>query len=78
MKICNAKIGDSIFFSCGSKNNVEKILSIARNKLGVDLGLINDDEFSFCWIIDYPMFETDEFQAKLNLVTILFQCLKET
>ena len=37
MKICNAKIGDSIFFSCGSKNNVEKILSIARNKLGVRL-----------------------------------------
>ena len=60
MKICNAKIGDSIFFSCGNKNNVEKILSIARNKLGVDLGLINDDEFSFCWIIDYPMFEIDE------------------
>ena len=54
MKICNAKIGDSIFLSCGNKNNVEKILSIARNKLGVDLGLINDDEFSFCWIIDYP------------------------
>ena len=66
MKICNAKIGDSIFFSCGSKNNVEKILSIARNKLGVDLGLINDDEFSFCWIIDYPMFETDEQSGKIK------------
>ncbi len=66
MKICNAKIGDSIFFSCGSKNNVEKILSIARNKLGTDLGLINDKEFSFCWIIDYPMFETDELSGKIK------------
>ena len=66
MKICNAKIGDSIFLSCGSKNNVEKILSIARNKLGVDLGLINDDEFSFCWIIDYPMFEIDEVSGKIE------------
>ena len=37
MKICNAKIGDSIFFSCGNKNNVEKILSVARNKLGLSL-----------------------------------------
>ena len=66
MKICNAKIGDSIFLSCGSKNNVEKILSIARNKLGGDLGLINDDEFSFCWIIDYPMFEKDELTNKIK------------
>ena len=66
MKICNAEIGDSIFLSCGSKNNVEKILSIARNKLGVDLGLINDDEFSFCWIIDYPMFEIDEVSGKIE------------
>ena len=66
MKICNSKIGDSIFLSCGSKNNVEKILSIARNKLGVDLGLINDDEFSFCWIIDYPMFEIDEVSGKIE------------
>ncbi len=66
MKICNAKIGDSIFFSCGNKNNVEKILSIARNKLGTDLGLINDKEFSFCWIIDYPMFETDELSGKIK------------
>ena len=66
MKICNAKIGDSIFFSCGNKNNVEKILSVARNKLGVELGLINDDEFSFCWIIDYPMFEKDEQSGKIK------------
>ena len=66
MKICNAKIGDSIFFSCGNKNNVEKILSVARNKLGVELDLINDNEFSFCWIIDYPMFETDEQSGKIK------------
>jgi len=66
MKICNAKIGDSIFFSCESKKNVEKILSIARTKLGIDLGLIKDDEFAFCWIIDYPMFETDEISGKIK------------
>ena len=66
MKICNAKIGDSIFFSCGSKINVEKILSVARSKLGIDLDLINDDEFSFCWIIDYPMFEIDDVSGKIK------------
>ena len=47
MKICNADIGDSIFLSCGKSNEVEKILSITRDKLGEDLKLINDKLFAF-------------------------------
>ena len=59
MKITSAEIGDSIFFTCNKINEVEKISSLARDKIGQELKLINDEEFAFCWIVDYPMFEQD-------------------
>ena len=65
MKICNASIGDSIFLACGKENEINKILSQARNKIAQDLKLVNENEFSFCWIIDYPMFEYDEKSKKI-------------
>ena len=55
---------------------VEKILSIARNKIGEDLNIIDQSQFAFCWIVDYPMFELDD-KKKLYLVIILFLCHKE-
>ncbi len=66
LKLTNSKIGDSIFMSCGQKKDVEKILSLARNKIAEDLNLISDDTFSFCWIIDYPMYEIDEKTKKIK------------
>ena len=60
MKITNLEPGDSIFLSCGKKNETEKFLAEARNKIGNELNLINENNFAFCWIIDYPMFEKDE------------------
>ena len=66
MKICSAKVGDSIFFSCGNRSEVEKILSMARVRLGNKLNLINENEFAFCWITDYPMFELDEQTKKIK------------
>mgnify|MGYP001173442700 CR=1 FL=1 len=66
MKICKAEVGDSLFLSCGKINDIEKILSIARDKIAKDLNLINDDEFKFCWIIDYPMFELDKVTKKIK------------
>ena len=67
MKICNAQIGDSVFLACGKENEIEKILSAARDKIANDLNIIKKDQFSFCWIIDYPMYEYDE-----NLKKIVF------
>ena len=66
MKICEADIGDSIFLACGKVNEVEKILSIARDKIARDLNLINEDQFAFCWIVDYPMYELDEQTKKIK------------
>ena len=65
MKICNANIGDSVFLACGSKNDLEKILSQARDKIAKDLKLIDENIFAFCWIVDYPMFELDEKTKKI-------------
>ena len=61
-----ANIGDTVFLSCGKKDDVEKILSFARNKIAEDLNLINDEIFSFCWIVDYPMYEIDETTKKIK------------
>ncbi len=65
MKIADAEIGDSIFLSCGMEENLYKILSIARNKIAQDLKIIDENVFSFCWIVDYPMFEKDEKTKKI-------------
>ena len=65
MKNCNAEIGDSVFLACGLEKEIEKILSIARDKIAKDLDIINKDQFSFCWITDYPMYEYDENTKKI-------------
>jgi len=66
MKITNSKPGDSFFFSCGNKDEIEKFLSEARNKIGNELNLIDENTFAFCWIVDYPMFEKDEISKKIK------------
>ncbi len=65
MKKCNAEIGDSLFLACGSEKEIERILSQARNKIAEDLDIINKDQFAFCWIVDYPMYEFDENSKKI-------------
>ena len=65
MKISNAEVGDSVFLACGKKNEVENILSLAREKIANELKLIDYNKFAFCWIIDYPMFEEDEKTKKI-------------
>jgi aspartyl-tRNA synthetase len=66
MKKTNSEVGDSIFMACGKQNDLEKITSLARDKIAKDLDLINDNVFAFCWIVDYPMFEKDEVTNKIE------------
>jgi aspartyl-tRNA synthetase len=66
MKQTNSEVGDSIFMACGKQNDLEKITSLARDKIAKDLDLIDDDVFAFCWIVDYPMFEKDETTNKIE------------
>ena len=65
IKNCEADVGDSIFLSCGSEKEIEKILSSARNKIAEELKIIDESKFAFCWIVDYPMFELDEKNKKV-------------
>ena len=65
MKNYKAEIGDSVFLACGKEKEIEKILSLARNKIARDLDIIDKDKFAFCWIIDYPMYEYDENSKKI-------------
>jgi aspartyl-tRNA synthetase len=65
MKSCNAEIGDTIFLACAKEKEIEKILSVARDKIAKDLNIIDKDKFAFCWIVDYPMYEFDENSKKI-------------
>ena len=66
MQKTGAKIGDSIFLACNNQKELERITSLARDKIANDLDLIDDDTFAFCWIVDYPMFERDEQTNKIK------------
>jgi len=66
MKLTKAEVGDTVFLSCGKKHDIEKILNLARTKLAEELKLIDNNSFSFCWIVDYPMFEKDEVTKKIK------------
>ena len=66
MKKTGAKIGDSIFFACNKVKELERITSLARDKIANELNLIDENSFAFCWIVDYPMFEEDEQTKKIK------------
>ena len=66
MKISKSSVGDTIFLACGEQNEIIKFLSIARNKIALDLKLIDNQQFAFCWIVDYPMFERNSVTKKIE------------
>ena len=57
---------DSIFFICGIPKNFMQFASSARDKIGKDLNLIKEDSFEFCWIVDFPMYEWDDTNKKID------------
>ena len=65
-KICNLKDGDAVFFSCEKKQIAEKISGLARQKIAKDLDLIQENQFQFCWIIDYPLYQFNEEEKKID------------
>ena len=66
MNKTQAKVGDSVFLACNKQKDLEKFISLARDKIGKDLGLVDEDIFAFCWIVDYPMFEKNEQTNKIE------------
>ena len=60
------KEGDAAFFVAGDPHKFWKFAGLARTKLGEELNLIQKDRFEFCWIVDFPMFEWNEEEKKID------------
>ncbi len=60
------KAGDALFFSAGDKTAAVKLQGAARIRIGEELGLIEPGIFRFCWIVDFPMYEWDEDNKKVD------------
>ncbi|RIJ15620.1 aspartate--tRNA ligase [Henriciella mobilis] len=58
--------GDGIFFSAGKHEAAYKLAGAARTKVGEELDLIEQGVFRFCWIVDFPMYEWDEDNKKID------------
>jgi aspartyl-tRNA synthetase len=52
--------GDGVFFIAGVPRDMYKFSGNVRQKIALDLGLVDQDRFDFCWIVDFPMFEMNE------------------
>jgi aspartyl-tRNA synthetase len=58
--------GDAVFFSAGEKAKAVALAGKARTRIAEELDLIPDGEFAFCWITDFPMYEWDEDEKKIE------------
>ena len=60
------KAGDAVFFSAGEEAPAAKLAGAARIRIGTELGLSKTDVFEFCWIVDFPMYEYNEDDKKID------------
>lgn len=58
--LTNFANGDSLFFIADEKDRAIKFTNVLRNELGKELELIDENDYKFCWIVDFPFFEKDE------------------
>ena len=59
-------VGDACFFVAGRPEKFYKFAGDARNKVGDELNLTFKDRFEFCWIVDFPMYEWNEEDKKVD------------
>jgi aspartyl-tRNA synthetase len=60
------KAGDAVFFSAGAEDKAASLAGKARVRIGDELGLGNKDQFAFCWIVDFPQYEWNEDEKKID------------
>jgi aspartyl-tRNA synthetase len=58
--------GDAVFFVAGNPDRFYRFAGEARSKIGRELKLIDENRFEFCWIVDFPMFEWNEEEKKID------------
>src|SRR3546814_1403812 len=59
-------LDDGVFFAAGKEKDAAKLAGLARTRVGEELGLIEENAFRFCWIVDFPMYEYDEDAKKVD------------
>jgi aspartyl-tRNA synthetase len=60
------KAGDAAFFVAGDPEKFVKFAGLARTKIAQDLKLVDENRFEFAWVVDFPMFEWDEDEKKIE------------
>lgn len=73
-KETGAKDGDAVVFMAGKGMKFDKFTGRLRNKVGEELGLIDENAFKMCWIVDFPFYEENEEPALLNFRIIRSRC----
>ncbi len=63
---CGLKDGDAVFFVCDKPDAAADFAGLSRTRVGEELGLIEQNAFRFCWIVDFPMFERDEKTGEIG------------
>ena len=58
--------GDAVFFVAGVPSRFMAFAGAARQKIGRDLELLKADQFAFCWIVDFPMYEWNEDEKRID------------
>jgi aspartyl-tRNA synthetase len=58
--------GDAVFFAADKPAAAARLAGAARTRIGEDLGLVGKDRFEFCWIVDFPMYEWNEEEKKVD------------
>jgi aspartyl-tRNA synthetase len=59
-------VGDAAFFVAGLPGKFYRFAGEARTRAGEELGLVIKDRFEFCWIVDFPMYEWNEDEKKID------------
>jgi len=60
------KAGDAVFFAAGKEEDAAKLAGAARLRIGEELGLVDTERFELCWIVDFPFYEWNEDEKKVD------------
>ena len=66
LKIDGIDENSSVFFLCGKEDEIREFAATARMKIANQLKLMKENEFHFCWVIDYPMFQKNLETGKIE------------
>ena len=60
------QVGDAVFFAAGDPAKFYKFAGLARDQIGRELKLIDENQFKICWIVDFPQYEWNEDDKKID------------